>query len=96
MKQAQPKPWVFPGAYALLAVILFAGAYLAGSWHAPDRVEHVRTEQVEAKLESADDVRASLGVEPQPVDCAQLNIPAELRCEAFEDAEKTVILVTAP
>ena len=94
MKQALPKPWVFPGAYALLAVILLAGGYLAGFWHAPDRV--VRTEDVvEYRMaQSAQDLRAAMTVAPQPIPCDSLNIPAELKCEAYESPEYTAILVT--
>lgn len=92
--QVMPKPWAFPGAYLALALALSAAWFLAGSWHAPDKI--VRTQHVEheAVLDSAGDVRA-MG-EAQPVPCKDLNLPAELRCEGYQGSDFSVILVTAP
>lgn len=90
--QPLPKPWVFPAAFGSLLVFLAAASFLAGSWHAPDKIWRTETVEHEAKLDSADDVRALGG--GQPVPCADLNLPPELRCEAFQSDTFSVILVT--
>lgn len=93
-KQPMPRWFAFPGAYIALGVILFASAWLAGFWYAPDKLVQVKHVTHEAKVDSADDIRA-MG-EATPVACEELNIPPELECAGYQGPDFSVILVTAP
>jgi hypothetical protein len=95
MRQQLPSRFAFPAAYIGLAVILMAGSYLAAYMLAPDTVVRVKTEVQAKDLGDVGAVREGLGDGSQPVPCDSLNIPAELKCEAWERPDSTVILVTA-
>ena len=96
-----PKPWVFPACFGSLVLIVLVAGFLAGSWHAPDKIVRVKHQVTEAKLDSQADIRA-IGEPADAGKCAELGVNAvppgeqDFNCEIYAGTDFVVVLVTQP